>query len=59
MGGVGDLDSMIPGKKVCGIFGFCDIRCFTDATEVLQESIMVFVNNIADIVHGEVSKYDG
>ena len=33
------------------IFGFCDIRNFTDATEVLQEEVMLFVNSIADIVH--------
>ena len=35
------------------IFGFCDIRNFTDMTEVLQEDIMVFVNEIASIVHSE------
>lgn len=28
----GKLNVMIPGKKVMGIFGFCDIRNFTDAT---------------------------
>ena len=32
----GDLNPMIPGHKIIGIFGFCDIRQFTDATEVLQ-----------------------
>jgi hypothetical protein len=37
-----------------GIFGFCDIRNFTDATEVLQEGVMVFVNEIGAIVHGIV-----
>ena len=31
----GSVDPMIPGKKVLAIFGFCDIRNFTDATEVL------------------------
>lgn len=31
----GDVDPMIPGKKKCAIYGFCDIRNFTDATEVL------------------------
>ena len=42
---------MVPGKKILAIFGFCDIRNFTDATEVLQEDVMVFVNEIAEIVH--------
>jgi len=31
----GDVDPMLPGKKMLAIFGFCDIRNFTDATEVL------------------------
>lgn len=35
MGRQGDVDPMIPGKKKCAIYGFCDIRNFTDATEVL------------------------
>jgi hypothetical protein len=33
----GDVDPMMAGKKVISIFGFCDIRNFTDATEILQE----------------------
>lgn len=37
----------MPGKKVMCIFGFCDIRNFTDATEVLEANVMVFVNEIA------------
>ena len=39
------------GEKVLGIFGFCDIRNFVDATEVLETEVMVFVNQIAEIVH--------
>ena len=35
MKGGGDVNPMLPGSKVIGIFGFCDIRNFTDATEVL------------------------
>lgn len=31
----GSVDPMMPGKKIMAIFGFCDIRNFTDATEVL------------------------
>lgn len=41
------------------IFGFCDIRQFTDATEVLQEGVMEFVNSIAQIVHMEVHLLGG
>jgi len=38
-------------QEINAIFGFCDIRNYTDATEVLQQEVMVFVNRIADIVH--------
>ena len=31
----GEVNPMLPGKKVIGIYGFCDIRNFTDATEIL------------------------
>jgi len=57
--GGGEVDPMIPGKKTHCIFGFCDIRNFTDATEVLQEGVMVFVNEIAEIVHSIVYLHSG
>lgn len=41
------------------VFGFCDIRRFTDTTEVLQEGVMEFVNTIAHLVHGAVSARGG
>ena len=41
------------------VFGFCDIRYFTEATEVLQEDIIMFVNEIAEIVHGTVNQFAG
>ena len=55
----GELDEMMTGSKVVGIFGFCDIRNFTDTTEELQEGVMMFVNEIAQIIHGVVGKYFG
>lgn len=47
------------GVKVKAIFGFCDIRQFTDTTEILLEDVMVFVNTIAEIVHTCVDKCGG
>ena len=41
------------------IFGFCDIRRFTDATECLKEDVMMYVNEIAAIVHSNVAICDG
>lgn len=55
----GDLVATLPGKKTFAVFGFCDIRNFTDATEVLQEEVMVFVNTIACVVHSTVDRYTG
>mmetsp|Transcript_2370 Transcript_2370/g.8710 ORF Transcript_2370/g.8710 Transcript_2370/m.8710 type:complete len:629 (+) Transcript_2370:185-2071(+) len=55
----GELNPMVPGRKMVAIFGFCDIRQFTDTTEVLQESIMEYVNSIANIVHMEVALHGG
>eukprot|EP00446_Apocalathium_sp_SHHI-4_P031791 CAMPEP_0177246774 /NCGR_PEP_ID=MMETSP0367-20130122/51196_1 /TAXON_ID=447022 ORGANISM="Scrippsiella hangoei-like, Strain SHHI-4" /NCGR_SAMPLE_ID=MMETSP0367 /ASSEMBLY_ACC=CAM_ASM_000362 /LENGTH=948 /DNA_ID=CAMNT_0018698831 /DNA_START=55 /DNA_END=2901 /DNA_ORIENTATION=- len=53
------LNAMIPGRRVDAIFGFCDIRNFTDATEVLQDQVMVFVNRIAGVVHSCINDYFG
>jgi hypothetical protein len=33
----GDVNPMIPGRKIFAIFGFCDIHNFSVANEVLQE----------------------
>ena len=55
----GDVNPMIPGKKVCAIYGLCDIRNFTAITEILQEKVMVFVNDIAEIVHHTAFEYGG
>ena len=59
IGSGGDLNPMMPGQRVFAIFGFCDIRNFTDSTEVLQTQVMMFVNQIAEITHSQVDKYGG
>ena len=38
---------------------FCDIRNFTDVTEVLEEKVMSFVNSIAKIVYSVSCEYVG
>jgi len=47
------------GKKITSIYGFCDIRQFTDTTECLQADVMTYVNSIAYIVHGCAQSYYG
>lgn len=57
--GGGSVNPILPGQKIMAIFGFCDIRNFTDATEVLQEGVMLYVNEIGEIVHGIVDQFSG
>jgi class 3 adenylate cyclase len=47
------------GTKILSIFGFVDVRNFTDTTECLQEEVMLFVNRIAHILHSIVVQSDG
>ena len=54
-----DINPLIPGKNVMGIYGFCDIRNFTDTTEILKEKVMIFVNQVAEIVHQITADYCG
>ena len=54
-----ELNAMLKGKKKTAIFGFCDIRNFPIVNEALQERTMVFVNEIAEIVHSSVDMYGG
>ena len=54
-----ELNPMLKGKKKIAIFGFCDIRNFAEINEALQQEIMVFVNEIADIVHSCVDNFGG
>lgn len=57
--GDGELNIMIPGKRVKAIFGFLDIRRFTDATEALQEDVMHFVNLVGRISHQCTHRWEG
>lgn len=55
----GKVNLMLEGTKIKAIFGMCDVRNFTDTTEVLQEAVMVFINEIAAIVHYTVTSHLG
>jgi class 3 adenylate cyclase len=48
-----------PGRRVEAVFGFCDIRSFTDTMEILQDQVMIFVNRIAAIVHSVCDEFWG
>jgi len=51
--GSGDLNSAVPGEKVTAVYGFSDIREFTATTEALEQDIVLFVNEFANICHGQ------
>ncbi|CAK8988413.1 Adenylate cyclase (ATP pyrophosphate-lyase) (Adenylyl cyclase) [Durusdinium trenchii] len=53
------VNAMVPGSKVDAIIGFCNIRHFMEATEVLKEKVMLFVNQVGEIVHGCVDDFHG
>lgn len=47
------------GSKVYCIFGFCNVRRFEEINNMLRESILEFVNKIAEIVHENVHQHLG
>lgn len=53
------LEIQTDGDKTMALFGFCDIRGFEEMTEVLKTDIMIFVNEIAFLVHSRVDKFKG
>jgi len=53
------VNAMVSGQRVDAIVGNVRIRDFSTATEVLQEQVMQFVNQIAEIVHGVVDEFHG
>merc|ERR1719326_243974 len=53
------VDAMVEGMRVECIIGCTRIRDFSIATEVLQQRVMKFVNQIAEIVHGVVDEFHG
>ena len=59
MKGDGDLNPMMPGEKTYAIFGFCYLNYFTETTEALEEDIMTYVNQIAEMIHSIVDLSGG
>ena len=51
--GSSELSTAVPGEKVTAVYGFSDIREFTATTEALNQDIVLFVNEFANICHGQ------
>eukprot|EP00917_Polyrhabdina_sp_WS-2016_P032845 GHVP01069966.1.p1 GENE.GHVP01069966.1~~GHVP01069966.1.p1 ORF type:complete len:885 (+),score=184.61 GHVP01069966.1:1633-4287(+) len=55
----GEFDSLASGRRVSAIFGFCDIRNFTQISELMGEDVFLYVNAVAKIVHSIVDAFSG
>ena len=55
----GTVNAMLDGTVITSVYGFCDIRKFTDTTECLQEQVMTYVNSLGDIVHSATHRWFG
>lgn len=53
------VNAMVPGVKMEGYFGFCDVRKFDQVLQVLQEDSIVLTNTISSIVHHQVAEHMG
>lgn len=53
------LNAIFDGVRVECVVGVARVRHFSTATQVLQTSIMRFINQVAEIVHGVVVEYHG
>ena len=57
--GSSEIESAVPGERVNGVYGFSDIREFTATTEALNQDIVLFVNEFAEICHGRAIETGG
>ena len=53
------LNVMLPGRKIEAIFGCIRIENFPMIAGVLKQRVMLFVNQISEIVHGITDEFHG
>lgn len=46
-----ELNPMIEGRKTVAVYSYCEIKNFYEIFKVLKEDVLVFVNDLAEIVH--------
>jgi len=59
LSGGSSIETFIAGRKMDAVFAFCDIRKFTNTTEILQENVLRFVNLIGHVVHSNTIHWKG
>ncbi|EGR28003.1 hypothetical protein IMG5_185050 [Ichthyophthirius multifiliis] len=55
----GDINLFFPGKKFIGVFVQCQIYNFEKIINILQQDVLFFINNIAQIVHTVTDSLSG
>lgn len=53
------VDIMVAGHKVDALIGFCQIHKFAGFTQTLGEKVLLFVNQVSEIVHLTADEYSG
>jgi class 3 adenylate cyclase len=53
------VNAMVPGVRMEGYYGFCDVRKFDQVLQVLQEDSIVLTNTISEIVHHKIAEHMG
>lgn len=54
-----EIHAMVPGRRIEAIFGHFAIQNFSLLTSILQDKVLLFVNQVCDIVHGIVDEFHG
>jgi class 3 adenylate cyclase len=57
--GSAGINPLLPGIRIYAIFGFCDIHHFEEINLKLSNDVLIFINTLADVVHGNIHKWDG
>jgi hypothetical protein len=57
--GDGELNIMKPGFTIEAIFGYVNIRSFSDINALLEEDVVLFTNTVAQVVHTCVYRWRG
>lgn len=55
----GEINPFVPGKQIFATFCNISIDKFEEITDVLEDKVMIFVNEIAEIIHETASEYGG
>mmetsp|Transcript_20010 Transcript_20010/g.42977 ORF Transcript_20010/g.42977 Transcript_20010/m.42977 type:complete len:382 (-) Transcript_20010:127-1272(-) len=57
--GDGELNIMMPGRRVIAVLGYADVVHFTHLTDCLREDVMLYLNTISHIVHTCAVRWSG